>query len=108
MRGMSEEDLLNLISTGEDSFTEFKSENVHSDSLAKEIVAFANTNGGSIYIGIEDDGEVSGYSDSKLEERAINICRNNIQPSLMTSIEKIKFKDKILLKIFIEKGINKT
>ncbi len=43
-----------IIRGGESSFVKFKEERVHPDSLAKEMVAFANTEGGVIFIGIEE------------------------------------------------------
>lgn len=52
--------LSEIIYNGEDSYTEFKSEKAHNDSIAKEMVAFANTAGGRIYFGIEDNGEITG------------------------------------------------
>ena len=45
----------------ENKNTEFKREYV--DEIKKTIVAFANTDGGTLYIGINDDGTVSGIED---------------------------------------------
>ena len=42
----------------EDSNTEFKE--VYVNDVKKEVVAFANTEGGTIYIGISDDGKIVG------------------------------------------------
>lgn len=42
------------------------------DSLKKEIVAFVNTNGGKIYIGIDDDGRIIGLSHAKKNMEAIS------------------------------------
>lgn len=78
--------LAEIIQSGEDSAVEFKSAEFRNDSLAKEIVAFSNMSGGSIYIGIEDDGAVSGVSVKGLEERVINICRNLVEPSVIPEI----------------------
>ena len=33
------------------------------DDIKKEIIAFANSDGGTLYIGIRDDGEVVGLDD---------------------------------------------
>jgi len=46
-----------IIHGGESSFVEFKEERVHPDGLAKEMAAFANTEGGSIFIGISVSGK---------------------------------------------------
>ena len=45
----------------------FETENIEfksqvTDDLYKEVIAFANTDGGTIYIGVEDDGTVCGVA----------------------------------------------
>ncbi len=47
---MDKNNLTDTIEKGEDSFNEFKEEKAHSDDLAAEIVAFANTGGGEILL----------------------------------------------------------
>ncbi|HIW76371.1 MULTISPECIES: RNA-binding domain-containing protein [Gordonibacter] len=52
-------------------------------SLVKEIVAFANTEGGTIYIGVEDDGNVIGVDDPQETADAINhMIHDAIVPDL--------------------------
>ena len=46
----------------ENETTELKS--IYVDDIKKEIIAFANTFGGTIYIGIEDDGRICGVEDA--------------------------------------------
>ena len=55
--------LTTILERGEDHVTEFKSSRFHNESLAKEIVAFSNSSGGSIFIGIEDDGSIRTIRD---------------------------------------------
>ncbi|MDE5878582.1 MAG: ATP-binding protein, partial [Desulfovibrio sp.] len=45
---------------GEDSTRQFKSKITNVDALAAEMAAFANASGGVIFIGVEDDGSISG------------------------------------------------
>ena len=52
-------ELTEKIYLGEDSTIEFKRELPHRESLADEIAAFANANGGAILIGVDDDSEIS-------------------------------------------------
>lgn len=47
----------------EDEYTELKIE--LTKDIKKEIIAFANTKGGKIYIGIDDDGNIIGLKNSK-------------------------------------------
>jgi len=58
---MTTEDTLNsLIEQGENSSVEFKSSAVRPEGLAREIVAFSNGSGGTILIGVEDNGQITG------------------------------------------------
>jgi ATP-dependent DNA helicase RecG len=99
------QELMNRIKAGEDSYTEFKSESFHNESLAKEIVAFSNMKGGTIWIGIEDSGEITGVKDKKLEERVINICRNLVEPSVFPEIKSHSYEDNSkVLEVIITKG----
>ena len=49
-------ELLDKIKTGEDSCTQFKVNLNNIDSLAAELVAFSNGKGGTIYVGVNDNG----------------------------------------------------
>lgn len=104
---MTEQEMLPIIKAGEDSYTEFKSEKVHNDSLAKEIVAFANIAGGSIFIGIEDDGNITGVAEKNIEEKVVQICRNSIQPSIVPIVVKHYIQNKLIIEIKIDKGIHR-
>ncbi|MGB3459983.1 MAG: RNA-binding domain-containing protein [Halobacteriota archaeon] len=102
---MNEKELIELIEKGEDSFTEFKEEKAHSNDLAAEIVAFSNTEGGKILLGISDNKEIKGVTNPDKEMlRVENISRNNCEPPLTVNIEKIKINKGIVLCIYIPKG----
>lgn len=97
-----------IIQSGEDSAVEFKSAEFRNDSLAKEIVAFSNMSGGSIFIGVEDDGTVSGVPANGIEERVINICRNLVEPSVIPEIySHLSTSGAKVLEVRIPKGIFK-
>src|SRR5688500_15129425 len=57
---MLKSELLELIANGESSGVEFKRDDVRPEQIAKELVAFANFQGGRLLLGVEDDGTVSG------------------------------------------------
>lgn len=90
-----------LIINGENSHVEFKRDGVHSTSLAKEMSALLNREGGVILLGVEDNGEVSGISASQgsTEERVMNVAQNNIQPSVIPTFLSIKMDDDSLVGI---------
>ncbi|MCD8097686.1 MAG: ATP-binding protein, partial [Lachnospiraceae bacterium] len=53
------------------------------DDVKKEIIAFANCNGGKLYIGIQDDGTVVGVTDpDSVALQVSNMVRNAIKPDL--------------------------
>jgi len=84
---------------------EFKRE--LNESLKKELVAFANSYGGEIYIGIDDDGKIVGLDNAKQDLEAIsNIIRDSIKPdlTLITSVKIVKFEEKEVIKIEVLKG----
>lgn len=57
-------------------------------SVSKEIVAFANTEGGELYLGIQDDGTVVGVKDSDdTMTRLSNVAHDTILPNVMPFIQ---------------------
>ncbi len=54
MNAINNVELIDIIRAGENSRVEFKQDIKNQDSLLQEIVAFANTEGGRIIIGIHD------------------------------------------------------
>lgn len=72
--------------------------------LKKEVVAFANTCDGTIYIGINDNGEIIGVENSDdVIERAGASIRNSIKPDLsmyiMLNVEQIENKNIVVIKV---------
>ena len=65
---MSTADLRNLIQRGEGAFLEFKKTVPSVEKIAREIAAFANTKGGTILIGVDDNKKITGVSSYFEEE----------------------------------------
>lgn len=92
----------------ENEITELKRE--LNESLEKEVVAFLNSKGGDIYIGVSDDGSVCGVSDIDKVQLAISDrISNNILPKTLglfdIRIENIDNKD--IIHIIVSSGIEK-
>lgn len=84
---------------------EFKRE--LNESIKKELIAFANTYGGEIYIGIDDDGKIIGLDNAKQDLEAVsNIIRDSVKPdlALLTSVKIVKIEGKEVIKIEVLKG----
>lgn len=98
---MKQSDLKFILESGEGQFIEFKES--LDKNLTKEITAFANASGGSIYIGINDDKVVKGISiTNKLKSEIQNMARN-CDPPVIISLEEM---GNILL-IIVKEGLNK-
>jgi len=69
---MLRNELLEIIANGENSGVEFKRDDIRPEQLAKEIVAFANVQGGRIFLGVEDDGTITGLQRENTQEWVMN------------------------------------
>ena len=82
---MNKVEFLEIIGEGENSGVEFKRDDVHPDSIAKEMSALLNLEGGLILLGVEDNGAITGLTRSReIAERWImDIARQNLQPEVI-------------------------
>ena len=87
-------ELLEIIANGENSGVEFKRDDLRTQDLAKELVAFSNLDGGMVLLGVEDDGSVSGLARPDLEEWVMSVCRDRIRPEIVPFFEVVRgFED---------------
>ena len=105
---MDKTELLEILDQGEDYYTEFKEEGSHADDLSAEMVAFANSEGGRLFIGVDDKGIALGVKNADQEmQRMDNLCLHNCEPSLVCRIEKVKMNGALVLVVTIPKGIER-
>lgn len=105
-------ELIELIGRGEDSRTQFKqSQDVsNAQSLAGELVAFSNSKGGIILIGVSDQGMVTGVSQDDVRRINIllsNTATNNVRPSINPETENVSVGDKLVMVVTVREGISK-
>ena len=100
---MTKTELRELIANGESSRVDFKRDDIENRQLAKELVAFANLQGGCVLLGVDDDGSVRGLArgDSpadagddtaprthqRLEEWVMQACRDKVRPEVIPYFE---------------------
>lgn len=98
---MTRKQLLKLIEEGENQSVEFKQRFSTEEKIAKEMIAFANTKGGIIIFGVEDDGKIRGVLSEKGEAELVktaaekyceppvnyNIIYRNIGPDELVIVE---------------------
>jgi ATP-dependent DNA helicase RecG len=86
----SRTELLRLIRGGEDTYLELKVKLSNTEKVAQEIVALANTGGGVIVFGVNDQLRVEGVDDpERVQDDLVRICREEIHPPLVPFIDRI-------------------
>ena len=77
------------------------------DDIKKEIIAFANCDGGKLYIGVQDDGTVSGlHNPNEVALQISNMVRDAIKPDLTMFIhyETMTVDEKKIVAVDIQQG----
>lgn len=105
---MKTKQLLEIISNGESTTVEFKRKCTKPEKLAKEIVALANTKGGYLIVGVDDDGTIYGIDSEKSEQDILEkTCQFYIEPPIEPFFEIAYIKEKYLLIMKIESSNHK-
>jgi len=95
-------EVLDLVEMGENYHCEFKRKFSTHEKIAKEMIAFANSGGGYILFGIDDDKKIVGLESEKSEADLIRETANNYcKPSIDYNIEykELKGKEIIIVEI---------
>ena len=101
---------LQIIACGEDSKHQFKKEISNPEKLAAELVAFSNTLGGQLFVGVNDDGIIAGLSSEdvrKLNQLVSNVSLQGINPSINVETENIRLPSGLIVVITVPDGISK-
>ncbi|MDT7687313.1 MAG: ATP-dependent helicase RecG [Acidobacteriota bacterium] len=83
---------MTLVRGGEDTFLELKVKLSNPERIAQGIVALANTGGGVIVFGVNDNLRVEGLDDPEsVRDELVRICREDVSPALFPFIDIISF-----------------
>ena len=105
---MNRRHLLELIEEGENIQCEFKRHFTTPEKIAREMIAFANTKGGYVIFGVDDDKEVVGVDSEKSESEMIKDAAENFcEPRLVYSIDFIELYGKEVVIVSIPESDNK-
>ncbi|NMB81627.1 MAG: hypothetical protein GYA14_07385 [Ignavibacteria bacterium] len=105
---MTYQELLEIIANPENSKVEFKLDSERPERIAKEIVAFANFRGGSIFFGIDNDRNIKGINRENFEEWLMDtVFGRYITPSIIPIYEEINTPEGRVAIVTIEQGIHK-
>ena len=108
---METQELLSIIAKDEDSQHQFKGDITNAASLGAEMVAFSNSKGGLILIGVNNgDGSRSGLTREdvgRINQIISNAASNNVRPPIAPTTENIALPDGIVIVVNIEQGLSK-
>ena len=104
-------DILKQIKAGEVSGVQFKERILDKYDIACELVAFSNSHGGKLVVGIKDKtGETNALSYSEVQETTnllSDIASGNVVPSILIKIDTIEVEDGNLVIATVKEGLNK-
>lgn len=102
--------LLNILSNGEDSKHQFKVNMTNIDAVAAELVAFSNSVGGYLIIGVDDNGEITGLENKdidRLNQLISNAASQSVRPAINPITENLRVDNKLLMIVKVDEGLNK-
>lgn len=105
------DDMLKQIKAGEVSGVQFKERILDKYDIACELVAFSNSHGGKLVVGIKDKtGETNALSYSEVQETTnllSDIASENVVPSILIKIDTVEVEDGNLVVATVKEGLNK-
>lgn len=105
---MTRRKLLQLIEEGENLYIEFKQRFSSYEKIAKEMIAFANTSGGVIIFGVDDDKSIYGVESEKSETALVEeTAKNYCEPPLQIQVSYFEIEHKELVVVEIPESSNK-
>lgn len=101
--------LKELVKKGEGEHLEFKLKTNHPEKIVREIVAFANTGGGKLFVGVGDDKTIKGLKDADEDEYTLSRAIDKyIYPPIAYKHEKISISpDRDVLVLTIPRSVDK-
>lgn len=92
---MTFQELKSLVIKGESEKLEFKRKIAHPEKIVKEIVAFANTRGGMLLIGVDDNGTLPGLKFADEEQYVLEAAlRKYCKPEIHFTTQTINLSEK--------------
>jgi ATP-dependent DNA helicase RecG len=108
---MKRDDLLAMVALGEDSRRQFKADVTNADSLAADLVAFSNSSGGVMLIGIADDGAVRGLNSAdvrRINQLVSNAATQHMRGPISPTTENVSVAGKrIVIVLTVPEGLDK-
>jgi len=107
---MNPAELMQLIQQNEGQRIEFKLESEKQVDLAEVLMAFANAEGGSLLVGVTDDGQIAGIEQAKTVMDRLYSAARRLEPSLhgVVQVEQVKVNDKTVIVANVPDSLSAT
>ena len=93
-----------LIKEGEHQMLDFKFEISDSKKIARTLVAFANTDGGRLLIGVKDNGNISGIRSEEEKYMIQTAAESFCQPEVKFEAKEWNVNGKTVLEVIVPKS----
>jgi predicted HTH transcriptional regulator len=90
-----------LIRQGEGALVEFKRTLTHLPKVAKTLTALANSRGGVVLIGVDDNGQILGINPEEESFMVTQAAQHYVQPALHLSLQEYEFDGQTVLAVFV-------
>ena len=107
---MTEADLRQTLARGEDSRHQFKRDSTNADGMASELAALANSGGGTVFLGVFDDGRIAGLDAAdvrRLNQLISNAASQHMRPPLHPQTHNVQTAQGLVLVVSVPDGLNK-
>lgn len=107
---MNQAQLMQLIQQNEGQQVEFKLESEKQVDLAEVLMAFANAEGGSLLVGVTDEGQIVGVENAKAVTDRLYTAARRLTPSLhgVAQVEPVKVDDKTVIVASVPESLTAT
>jgi len=104
---MTSDEVLALVAAGEGTHCEFKRQLDNAESVAGELVALANSEGGVLLVGVDDDGQVLGVDDaSGVFQTLTHVCRDRCVPPISPLLDEVRVGEVTVLALAVRPELN--
>ncbi|UOG72985.1 ATP-binding protein [Hymenobacter tibetensis] len=101
-------DLHSLIRQGEGERLEFKKKTTHPTRISRTLVSLANTHGGQVLVGVDDDGRIVGVRDAEEEMYLLRqAAEHYADPPLTLRIREIEEEGRTILVVTVPESAHK-
>jgi predicted HTH transcriptional regulator len=105
---MNFHDINVLIEEGEGFTIEFKRRISSPKKIARTLISFANTKGGTILFGVDDDGDIVGVESEKTEVELIEVAgRDYCDPPIHPAVEIVSFDGRDVIACHVAESCSK-